>query len=860
MSSTPRSYLPYELDGDGYVDNWLVAGPQTIDVSDLKGPAREDLTVQVAQHYYTLDSQIAETPREWDPPFFVDGETFRWRYTRCREDHLVDLSGIYCPAHYLRSWAYAEIACDETHQVSLVLTTWGPADVWLEDEHLHRHEAFHGGGAQSVTFPATLREGHNGLLVRFEQVALGACTYAMALQVTPKPDRESAAMSVMLPTIIEDVDRRKNLEEVIEAAYLDRYVYGGGDPVVVQWPPDLETSTNVGLRFRRPEGPIYKEQLVTRGEPAASFDLIKPLRVPDGAYQVVVRPWYLEYYESHQRVQKFMDLQISKNDYSGAAYGTFEERRREALMHAARLGGNIFSETAKMALEAWSHVNGDAIQGTIENLRQGDGCDLRTLVGLLALAQRYVDAPSFPGQLKEPLEACIADCAHWACDAAQDGLTLGPENDRVLAYTSQILIGQRHPERCLTEGGQTGAAVRDRGERLALAWLYERVTAGFPTWDSPDVFESYLLALSCLTDLANNEEVRDLAAICLDKVFLGLALNSYQGAFGSTHRKASTAAVKNARLEATSGATRLMWGKGVFNHHIAGLVSLCCTRQYQLPVVIKGIARHLPDELWNREHHARQTKDGQGVDKTTYKTPDYMLCSAQDYRPGEEGNQEHIWQATMSPDALVFVNHPACMSEHDARRPNFWRGNRVLPRVAQWRDVLIAVYDLPEDDWLGFTHAYFPIHAFDQHAMEDGWAFGCKEGAFVALGAAQGLDLVKRGQSAYQELRSYGPQNVWLCHMGRAALDGSFSAFKERLLSQTVRFGELGVKFTTLRGDDIAFGWESPLRVNGKECSIHGFKHYDNPYCTVDWPASDMRIDLGLQSLVLAFEEPPESW
>ena len=38
----------------------------------------------------------------------------------------------------------------------------------------------------------------------------------------------------------------------------------------------------------------------------------------------------------------------------------------------------------------------------------------------------------------------------------------------------------------------------------------------------------------------------------------------------------------------------------------------------------------------------------------TYKTPDYMLCSAQDWLPGELGYQQHIWQATLGPDAVVF--------------------------------------------------------------------------------------------------------------------------------------------------------------------------------------------------------------
>src|SRR5262249_8965786 len=155
-----------------------------------------------------------------------------------------------------------------------------------------------------------------------------------------------------------------------------------------------------------------------------------------------------------------------------------------------------------------------------------------------------------------------------------------------------------------------------------------------------------------------------------------------------------------------------------------------------------------------------------------YKTRDFMLASAQTYRAGQTGAGEHIWQATLGPDALVYVNHPANMSEDDRRRPNLWAGNGVLPRVAQWGDVIIALYQLPADDWLGFTHAYFPSAAFDETALRDSWAFARKGQGYLALHAAQGFDFVTRGQTAFRELRSRGWQNAWICHMGQGLLDG----------------------------------------------------------------------------------------
>jgi hypothetical protein len=308
-----------------------------------------------------------------------------------------------------------------------------------------------------------------------------------------------------------------------------------------------------------------------------------------------------------------------------------------------------------------------------------------------------------------------------------------------------------------------------------------------------------------------------------------------------------------------------MWGMGTFNQRILGTVSLACTQDYELPAIIQSIAADRPEEMWNRERHAGELEEWCDLDsgawevnKATYKTPDYMLCSAQDYRAGEAGYQQHIWQATLGTDAVVFVTHPPCVSEEGSHRPNFWHGNVVLPRAAQWKDVLIAVHRLPEDDWLGFTHAYFPTTEFDEHAVRedaDGhrWAFAQKGDGYLALTAAQGLELITYGDNAYRELRSHGRHNVWLCQMGRTAKDGGFGEFQEQVLALKPDFGELSVQSATLRGETVAFGWEGPLWVDGKEQPITGFKHYENPYCVADWPAEQMDIRLGEQVLRLEF-------
>ncbi|MCJ7552219.1 MAG: hypothetical protein MUQ30_21325, partial [Anaerolineae bacterium] len=215
------------------------------------------------------------------------------------------------------------------------------------------------------------------------------------------------------------------------------------------------------------------------------------------------------------------------------------------------------------------------------------------------------------------------------------------------------------------------------------------------------------------------------------------------------------------------------------------------------------------------------------------------------------GSREHVWRATLGPAATVFTNHPACSSFDAARRPNFWRGNAILPRVAQWQDALIAIYALPEDDWMGFTHAYFPAHAFDAYALRDGWAFAQKDAGYIALTAARGFALLETGMHARLELRSYGRRNIWLCQMGRVAQDGTFSEFQEAVLRQAPAFEDLSVRYTTLRGETLSFGWEGPLLRNGEVEPITGFRHYDSPYGVADLPAEEMVIMVGERALRL---------
>lgn len=856
----PTYYAEYDL-FDGYVHHWLVAGPQAKSVANLEQFSGEDWKLQVARHYHSDDPLVTGEPVELER-FTVEGEELRWRAYRCIEDHLVDVSRFYHTTHYVRTWAYAVVLATGAQQRQMVLTTNGPADVWLNGQHVHRQEFFSHQDAQSVAFDAELQDGANTILVRFEAVAARECPYVMALQV---PGLEHPERPVRMPTSNMSIGRRAVLEQVIDSTVLDRDVYVYDAQIKMDWPEELKISSKLGARLQKPDGRIYAE-----AHPVAiggrSQNMVRAYEVPEGEMRLLLMSPPEEYYEANLRVSREVSLYTFRNRHSEAPYGTYEERRKEALQDAAyRLEDNLYTEIAKMAIGLWKRFKPDVVRKAIERINNREDCSDFYLVGILGVMYRYMDDESFPEELKAPMRECVLGFKYWDDEPGADAMCYRTENHSILFHACEVLAGQMFPEETFTNSGQTGAWHLEKGKGLAMAWLQQRGQYGFQEWDSNCYFEEDILALAHLVDLAEDAELQEMAAVVLDKMFFTMAVNSYKGVFGSSHGRTYTPFIKGGRREATSGIQRLAWGMGTFNEHIRGTVALACAQNYEIHDLLYAVAVDQADEVWNRERHgsgsdgsgaAAEDAPQWGVDKVTYKTPDYMLASAQDYHPGTKGYQQHIWQATMGPDAVVFVTHPPLISEEGSHRPNFWHGNYILPRVAQWKDTLVAVHNIPEGDWLGFTHAYFPEYAFDEHTLRDGWAFAKKGDGYLALRAAQGLERVVRGQNAYRELRSRGLKNIWLCQMGRAALDGTFEEFQDAVLAAELRMDAdaLQVEYTNLRGQRIAFGWEGPLTVDGEEQAITGFKHYDSMYCEADLPATQMELKFLDWVLRLNFE------
>ena len=318
----------------------------------------------------------------------VDDEQLRWSYVRCLDDHFVDLSTFRHNWTYLRAWAYTRLSLFDPADVTFVLTTNGPADVWINGEHVHRHEHFHHQDPKSVSFPASLQADDNEILIRFEEVAARECPYVMALAV--HGDFEAEDVEVKIPSATERTVRHQMFEQVFEQASIEDVANYRGKVLNLHWSDDLTANFRYQYSIQGPGDRINVDGKVEAG-PGVVTDIGHGFRIWQGPFRAVVRPIPQEYYDFNIRYQWDMPVYILDNDYSETPYGTLEERGREALEYAITQKDDLYAEIAKFKLGKWDEVDQDVILGTIESIDRRADCSDFYLVGLLGAVARFGD-------------------------------------------------------------------------------------------------------------------------------------------------------------------------------------------------------------------------------------------------------------------------------------------------------------------------------------------------------------------------------------------------------------------------------------------------------------------------------------
>ncbi len=257
----------------------------------------------------------------------------------------------------------------------------------------------------------------------------------------------------------------------------------------------------------------------------------------------------------------------------------------------------------------------------------------------------------------------------------------------------------------------------------------------------------------------------------------------------------------------------------------------------------------------------------------TYRTPDTMLSTAQDYRAGYGGDQQSIWQATLGPEAVCFTTHPARTGDSSAETPNYWTGYGTLPRAIQVENVVISLYDIDTTtelyvrDQLLYTHAYLPTGKFDEttrKATSEGvWFFARRNSGLLALFSSdKNADWKSNTDDAEKsgryEIIANGQKSIWLCELARLGEDyPSFLSFQRAILDAPLNADadSLKVSYRSPSQGLLVMDWNNCLTQDASPVKVTDYKRYDNPYTTADFPAGTITFRFKGNSLTLDYKK-----
>ena len=257
------------------------------------------------------------------------------------------------------------------------------------------------------------------------------------------------------------------------------------------------------------------------------------------------------------------------------------------------------------------------------------------------------------------------------------------------------------------------------------------------------------------------------------------------------------------------------------------------------------------------------------VNTYTYRTPDYMLSTAQDWRGGYGGDQQSIWQATLGMEAVAFTTHPGNESL-GGPTPRYWTGYGTMPRATQLENVVISLYDVDTETYVYvtdqplYTHAFLPKAKFDEALKENGWFFARKGEGYLALWSSDpDADWVPNTDPEMTDFGDFeiiaeGEKTIWVCEVARAAdYGGDFEAFKAAISSAAIRTDadSLSVEYDSPSQGALAMGWEGPMTQEGMPVVVGDYPRYDNPYGGAEFPAEQVTFEHAGQSLRLDFAE-----
>ncbi|MFC7490952.1 MULTISPECIES: hypothetical protein [unclassified Knoellia] len=776
----------------------------------------------------------------WPSPFADEELHGTWERHRTARDGVLERS-TFCYTPTERAFVAAtRVEVDQPEVRRLVVRSTGPLRVWLRGELVLDHDEFGYMQPWTRVVETLLPSGTSDLLVASWNVALREVRQTVSVRV------EGLPLRVVIPSEGADEHRDSVGEGLLDAVAVRQWETADG-VATLHGPPGLRVRVDVG---GRPVPPVTFDESGSAEVPlvAADADSEQASMLGTGEVTLTVQV-------DDQTCRSRRQLLVGhlpwrqRHEPEGAP----ETWRTELLEHVKGRSGSARA-LARHALAGDSaavSVLPEDLTAALRFITSRSDCADFEAVGLMLLWHRVPETRWDPSARTSVREALL-DFKYWIDQPGNDAMCYFTENHQMVWHTAETLVGEAFSDEKFSNTGWTGTEHADHGRELARAWIQRKLTSGFSEFDSNAYLAIDALALVALVDHAVDEDLRRSAEALLDKILLTLACNSWRGTHGSAHGRSYTPTLRASCLEETAAIMWLFWGLGALNEAALPATALATSTAYVLPEAVRAIASE-PDHEWTGTQHYRgdyaMERDlltrSYASTVVVRRGPGGMVSSAQDYRVGLPGLQEHIWGITLPGSLQVWATNPAAENHGSHTRPSGWVGHRVLPRVRQHGRTVIALHR--GDRLAEQVHLWFPAARFDEWEARGEWLIGRKTDGLVAVATPGGFDPTTTGDEAWQRwVPRQAPLLVAMhAHTGQCA---DLAEFAESLPEVGWRVEHGGVRVSPLDGPTLELAWTGPFLVDDRPVDVAAGlpvvpPHLDNPATTVAAPTDPVLVD-----------------
>jgi hypothetical protein len=470
------------------------------------------------------------------------------------------------------------------------------------------------------------------------------------------------------------------------------------------------------------------------------------------------------------------------------------------------------------------------------------------------------------------------------------------ENHWCMYYTSLFLAAEQWPNLPGSEwynGKSSDENLREAREYL-IHWMKITTTIGQGEFDSPDYFPEYAMPMILLAQFAQDPEMRTRGTMMADYIFADFAAEHLDGQYIGGFSRIYQPAVYKPLLSGASAFAYLYFGMGERTNSAWAVLPALST--YRLPEIIYSVATDRSVPYVHKERKRVRnvirfgTEKNPPVYKYSYVTKQYGLGSLQGglLQP----IQQHTWGVRYlygRPYTTIFGLHPywsgyevgmffpeevktliadVVASKGTYNNPDKWTGGSPFERTFQHRNTLLVLYDIQPGTTTEHIDGFFPRNLEEKIDDQSRWII-CKAGdtyvgwyplqeyewkeelenpanSLSDIGRPQ-LERVK--ETGNWRLRSHKLQNGYVIEVRSKDEIGSFDRFtsdlRRHIPKAVLKPGKVFVRYTTLGGDVMEFGFPERRVLNGKNVDLSRTKLFDGP---------NLKADVGNEQLTITYK------